>query len=179
MRTTLRLDDDVLLAVKERARRERRTAGEVLSELARQALTTSHATTDPEDAADLFRFGTSRSWSPSYEEIIRHGLREAVGADLAGRTRRASSTTTARWAIGATVEALLRKWRRAIRPARYMVNRPVVHAHPDRREDPTVCVAVATGGPDPHGLADWLGDWLGDWHPETFQFDDVRGRFDR
>jgi len=39
VRTTLSLDDDVLLAVKERARREHRTAGEVLSELARQALT--------------------------------------------------------------------------------------------------------------------------------------------
>lgn len=39
MRTTLRLDEDVFLAVKERARRERRTAGEVLSDLARQALT--------------------------------------------------------------------------------------------------------------------------------------------
>jgi hypothetical protein len=39
MRTTLSLDDDVLLAVKERARREKRTAGEVLSDLARQALT--------------------------------------------------------------------------------------------------------------------------------------------
>ena len=39
MRTTLTLDDDVLLAVKERARREHRTAGEVLSDLARQALT--------------------------------------------------------------------------------------------------------------------------------------------
>jgi hypothetical protein len=39
MRTTLTLDDDVLLAVKERARRENRTAGEVLSDLARQALT--------------------------------------------------------------------------------------------------------------------------------------------
>ncbi len=39
MRTTLTVDDDVLLAVKERARRERRTAGEVLSDLARQALT--------------------------------------------------------------------------------------------------------------------------------------------
>jgi len=37
----LRLDDDVLLAVRERARREHRTAGEVLSELARQALTSS------------------------------------------------------------------------------------------------------------------------------------------
>lgn len=39
MRTTLNLDEDVLLAVKERARREGRTAGEVLSDLARQALT--------------------------------------------------------------------------------------------------------------------------------------------
>jgi hypothetical protein len=40
--TTLSLDDDVLLAVKERARREKRTAGEVLSDLARQALTGQH-----------------------------------------------------------------------------------------------------------------------------------------
>ncbi|HZA79226.1 MAG TPA: CopG family transcriptional regulator [Acidimicrobiales bacterium] len=39
MRTTISLDDDVLLAIKDRARRERRTAGEVLSDLARQALT--------------------------------------------------------------------------------------------------------------------------------------------
>lgn len=39
MRTTLSLDDDILLAIKERARRENRTAGEVLSDLARQALT--------------------------------------------------------------------------------------------------------------------------------------------
>lgn len=42
MRTTLSLDDDVLIAVKERARRENRTAGEVLSDLARQALTQQH-----------------------------------------------------------------------------------------------------------------------------------------
>lgn len=39
MRTTLSLDDDVLSAVQERARREKRTAGQVLSDLARQALT--------------------------------------------------------------------------------------------------------------------------------------------
>lgn len=42
MRTTLSLDDDVLMAVKERARRERRSAGDVLSELAREALTAQH-----------------------------------------------------------------------------------------------------------------------------------------
>jgi hypothetical protein len=44
MRTTLAIDDDVLLAVKERARRENRSIGEVLSDLARQALTNQYAT---------------------------------------------------------------------------------------------------------------------------------------
>ncbi len=43
MRTTVSLDDDVLLAVQERARREKRTAGQVLSDLAREALTGQHA----------------------------------------------------------------------------------------------------------------------------------------
>ena len=38
MRTTLSIDDDVLMAAKNLAERERRTLGEVLSELARQAL---------------------------------------------------------------------------------------------------------------------------------------------
>ena len=39
MRTTLDLDDDVLASAKEIARRENKTAGQVLSELARRALT--------------------------------------------------------------------------------------------------------------------------------------------
>jgi hypothetical protein len=39
MRTTLDIADDVLHAAKERARRENKTAGEVISELARSALT--------------------------------------------------------------------------------------------------------------------------------------------
>lgn len=39
MRTTVNLDDDVLFAVQERAKRERRSAGQVLSDLARVALT--------------------------------------------------------------------------------------------------------------------------------------------
>jgi hypothetical protein len=38
MRTTLDIADDVLQAAKERARRERKTAGEIISELARAAL---------------------------------------------------------------------------------------------------------------------------------------------
>ncbi len=45
MRTTLALDDDVLQAIKERARREHRTAGAVLSDLARLALTQGLGTT--------------------------------------------------------------------------------------------------------------------------------------
>ena len=39
MRTTLDIDDDVLAAAKELARRERKTAGQVVSRLLRQALT--------------------------------------------------------------------------------------------------------------------------------------------
>jgi len=39
MRTTLDLDVDVLASAKEIARRENKTAGQVLSELARRALT--------------------------------------------------------------------------------------------------------------------------------------------
>jgi hypothetical protein len=39
MRTTLDIANDVLQAAKERARRENKTTGEVISELARSALT--------------------------------------------------------------------------------------------------------------------------------------------
>lgn len=39
MRTTLDIDEDVLAAAKDLARRQNRTAGEVISELARTALT--------------------------------------------------------------------------------------------------------------------------------------------
>lgn len=42
MRTTIDIADDVLLAVKHRARREKRSAGDLLSELAREALTHRH-----------------------------------------------------------------------------------------------------------------------------------------
>ena len=41
MRTTLSIDDDVLAAAKELARRERKSAGEVISALARRGLTAS------------------------------------------------------------------------------------------------------------------------------------------
>jgi hypothetical protein len=47
MRTTLDIDEDVLQAAKELARAEGKTAGQVLSELARKALT------QPEDQLDM------------------------------------------------------------------------------------------------------------------------------
>ena len=43
MRTTLDIADDVLQAAKERAQREQKTAGQVVSELLRQALTAPQA----------------------------------------------------------------------------------------------------------------------------------------
>ncbi|TMB00081.1 MAG: antitoxin [Deltaproteobacteria bacterium] len=43
MRTTLDIDEDVLRAAKELARREKKTAGVVISELTRRALTTPPA----------------------------------------------------------------------------------------------------------------------------------------
>jgi hypothetical protein len=56
MRTTLSLDDDVLLAVKERARREGRSAGAVLSDLARQALTGQHQAAQPAETEEFHGF---------------------------------------------------------------------------------------------------------------------------
>jgi hypothetical protein len=55
MRTTLDIDDDVLHAAKERARRERKTAGEVISELARAALTRDAGSGKPTKSRFGFR----------------------------------------------------------------------------------------------------------------------------
>ncbi len=46
MRTTLDIEDDVLSAAKDRARREKKTIGLVISELARRALTEMPAAHD-------------------------------------------------------------------------------------------------------------------------------------
>jgi hypothetical protein len=48
MRTTLDIDDDVLQAAKELARREHKTAGRILSELARRGLTQAKDDYSPE-----------------------------------------------------------------------------------------------------------------------------------
>ena len=55
MRTTLTIDDDILLVVQERARRQRRSIGSVLSELARQGLNTRLVPAGEEDEFLGFR----------------------------------------------------------------------------------------------------------------------------
>lgn len=56
MRTTLDIADDVLLAVKERARREKRSAGEVLSEVAREGLTRPRRSSEAAELESFFGF---------------------------------------------------------------------------------------------------------------------------
>ena len=56
MRTTLDIADDVLLAVKDRARREKRSAGELISELAREALTHRNRATGDDVPEPFFGF---------------------------------------------------------------------------------------------------------------------------
>ena len=75
MRTTLDIDDDVLRAAKDLARRERTTAGRVISELARQALTGSTSgTTTASKAVHGFRPFPKRGGLVTNELIDR--LRE-------------------------------------------------------------------------------------------------------
>ena len=56
MRTTLDIDDDVLQAVKELARRGKKTAGAVISEMARRALSASPAGTAANEPKVLHGF---------------------------------------------------------------------------------------------------------------------------
>lgn len=64
MRTTLDLDDDVLISAKDMARRQKRTAGDVISELARIGLRQTLAATDE----------TARSAFLGFEPILPNGL---------------------------------------------------------------------------------------------------------
>lgn len=56
MRTTLDIADDVMLAAKELARREKKTAGQVISELARRALQGHAADLSLESEEEFFGF---------------------------------------------------------------------------------------------------------------------------
>jgi hypothetical protein len=56
MRTTLDIDEDVLLAAKELARRQKKTAGAVISELVRKALTAPPPSHEPREADAVHGF---------------------------------------------------------------------------------------------------------------------------
>jgi hypothetical protein len=71
MRTTLDIDDDVLQAAKELARAEKKTAGQVLSELARKGLTQS--ATSPglaEEVAPPFEMENGWYQLPNREGLV-------------------------------------------------------------------------------------------------------------
>jgi hypothetical protein len=72
MRTTLNLDDDVLLAAKELAELRGATAGEVISELARSALATRRSA------------GGVRNGVPILEPVRGEGI---VTAEIVNRLR--------------------------------------------------------------------------------------------
>jgi hypothetical protein len=56
MRTTIDIADDVLFAVKERARREKRSAGEILSEVAREGLSHRHRVAEGTEPESFYGF---------------------------------------------------------------------------------------------------------------------------
>jgi hypothetical protein len=76
VRTTVDLDEDVLLAVKERARRERRSAGEVLSQLARQALTRGPQPDSVAEDAPVYGFDPLPHRGPAVSNALVDRLRE-------------------------------------------------------------------------------------------------------
>ncbi len=78
MRTTLSIDDDILLAVKERARREHRTAGDVLSDLARQAM--AHQAAASAEAGPFYGFTPLPHRGEPVSNALIDRLREEDGA---------------------------------------------------------------------------------------------------
>lgn len=79
MRTTVTIDDDVLLAARERARREARTVGQVLSELARQALTTLQPAGAAPDRPDFYGFAPLPHRGEAISNTLIEQLREEDG----------------------------------------------------------------------------------------------------
>lgn len=79
MRTTLEIEDDVLLAAKELARRTHTTAGRVISDLARRALTQAPplAAQEPPAAVYGFRPFPARGGVVTNEQVDR--LRDEDG----------------------------------------------------------------------------------------------------
>ncbi len=76
MRTTLNIADDVLFAVKERARREKRSVGELLSELARRSLTSSEYGGEVAETGSFYGFEPLPHRGPAVSNELIDRLRE-------------------------------------------------------------------------------------------------------
>lgn len=79
MRTTLDIDEEVLAAAKELARRERRTTGQVLSDLARRALTGSGIAHTAEEPASAHGFRPFPARGPLVTNDVIDRLRDSEG----------------------------------------------------------------------------------------------------
>jgi hypothetical protein len=81
MRTTLDIDEDVLLAAKALARRRRQTAGAVISELARKGLTHADgaSTATVSDQAGFYGFEPLPAHGRPVTDELIDSLREELG----------------------------------------------------------------------------------------------------
>ena len=75
MRTTLMIDDDVLSAAKEMATMENKSVGEVISSLARRALSRAESKLKVRNGVPLLRV---RKGSPRVTSELVHQLREEL-----------------------------------------------------------------------------------------------------
>ncbi len=80
MRTTLDLDPDVLMAAKELARRQRKTAGQVISNLLRQALNQAKAEAENAVAEQAGRYGFKPF--PSRGGVVTNALIDELREDI-------------------------------------------------------------------------------------------------
>lgn len=79
MRTTLDIDADVLAAAKERARREHKTTGQLVSELLRRAMTQAPAAEGVNESAACYGFQPFASRGVVISEELIERLREDEG----------------------------------------------------------------------------------------------------
>jgi hypothetical protein len=75
MRTTLAIDDDVLSAAKEMALNEKKSVGEVISSLARRALSPSESARKRRNGVPLLKL---RKGAPRVSSELVHRLREEL-----------------------------------------------------------------------------------------------------
>ena len=104
MRTTLDIDDDILAAAKERARLENNTAGQVISELARHALTVPsyaasgfHEAGSPFDGCDWPSFPGRAAVIVTHDQVKR--IERALDLEDAGLVPPVAATPAAKPAL--------------------------------------------------------------------------------